>query len=131
MPTTERNKKAAAKSLVRAAAQPACHHKLRQCLLEQILKSINTHLAGCLKRQQAYFATSESDSPRALVHEQPRKPGSLYLRGLRLRPWFRLVTWDFMNLLPKGEREKYQITCFHIKTLHFICKEWDIMYYFI
>ena len=62
---------------------------------------------------------------------QPRKPGSLYLRGLRLRPWFRLVTWDFMNLLPKGERGKYQITCFHIKTLHFICKEWDIMYYFI
>ena len=59
---------------------------------------------------------------------QPRKPGSLYLRGLRLRPWFRLVTWDFMNLLPKGEREKYQITCFHIKTLHFICKEWDIYY---
>ncbi len=55
---------------------------------------------------------------RALT--QPRKPGSLYLRGLRLRPWFRLVTWDFMNLLPKGEREKYQITCFHIRTLHFI-----------
>ena len=54
---------------------------------------------------------------------QPRKPGSLYLRGLRLRPWWRLVTWDSKNLLPKGEREKCQITCFHIKTLHFICKE--------
>ena len=30
---------------------------------------------------------------------------------------------DSQNLLPKGEREKCQITCFHIKTLHFICKE--------
>ncbi len=70
-------------------------------------------------------------SVRERAESQPRKPGSLYLRGLRLRPWLRLVTWNFMNLLPKGEREKYQITCFHIKTLHFICKEWDIMYYFV
>ncbi len=26
------------------------------------------------------------------LKNQPRKPGSLYLRGLRLRPWWRLVT---------------------------------------
>ena len=58
-----------------------------------------------------------------IAGHQPRKPGSLYLRGLRLRPWWQLVTWDYKNLLPKGEREKCQITCFHIKTLHFICKE--------
>ncbi len=43
------------------------NHKLRQCLLEQILKRINPHLAGCLKGQQAYFTMQAS--PRALVHE--------------------------------------------------------------
>ncbi len=64
---------------------------------------------------------------------QPRTQGFSFdaPTSLKEKPWFRLVTWDFMNLLPKGEREKYQITCFHIKTLHFICKEWDIMYYFV
>ena len=74
--------------------------------------------------------------PEIIPHHvpyQPRKPGSLYLRGLRLRPWFRLVTWDFMNLLPKGERGKYQITCFHIKnvTLHLQGVGYYVLFYII
>ena len=59
---------------------------------------------------------------------QPRKPGSLYFRGLRQRPWLESVRWDSNNLLPKGEWERYQISCFHNRTLPFICKERDILY---
>ncbi len=55
---------------------------------------------------------------------QPRKPGSLYFRGLRLRPWWRLITWDSKKLLPViggGGGGECQITCFYAHknvTLH-------------
>ncbi len=98
--------------------------------LGAILSNID---ANGVVRNVAYASRSLTDTEQHYSQTerealaQPRKPGSLYLRGLRLRPWWRLVTWDCKNLLPKGEREKWQITCFRIKTLHFVCEERDIM----